>query len=114
MPCIRGSRGDITMTGYAGSRPDRHDNYTAVGGMSVTKADTNITFPTFDQNATISPPRTPRGFMVCDAGTVKITTQDGSVLTFADGSLAKNVMHPISVIKVWSTGTSATLFYIYW
>ena len=102
------------MTGYSGSRPNRGDTYTATGGMPVTKSDSNITFPTFDKFADISPPRTPRGFMIGDAGTVKITTQDGSVLTFADGVLAKNVMHPIAVVKVWSTGTGASIFYVFW
>ena len=102
------------MSDYSGSRPDRRDTYTAVGGMSVTKADANITMPAFDKAFINSAPRTPRGFQIGDSGTVKITTQDGSVLTFADGELAKSVIHPISVIKVWSTGTSASVFKIWW
>lgn len=93
-------------------KPDRGDTYSAVGGMSVTKADALIVFPTTGE--TWKKPRPPRGFMVGDAGTVKVTLWDGSVLTFASGELALNVMHPMAVIQVWSTGTNATLFKVFW
>ena len=102
------------MAGYSGTRPNRDDLFTAVGGMSVTKADADISFPSVDKTLAVSAPRFPRGFAVGDAGTIKITTSDGSVLTYIDGELAKGVTHPISVVRVWSTGTSATIFKIYW
>jgi len=98
------------MTLLAKSHPNRKDTYSATGGMAVTKADADIAFPT--TNA--FPVRHPRGFLVGDAGTVKITLWDGTTLTFADGELAKNVFHPLAVIRVWSTGTTATLFKVVW
>lgn len=93
-------------------KPDRSDTYSAIGGMSVTKADALIVFPTTGE--AWKKPRPPRGFMVGDAGTVKVTMWDGSILTFASGELALNVMHPMSIIRIWSTGTSATLFKVFW
>ena len=92
--------------------PDRTDTYTAVGGMSVTKADALIVFPTTGE--AFKRARPPRGFMVGDTGTVKVTLWDGSILTFASGELALNVMHPMAVIQVWATGSNATLFKVFW
>jgi hypothetical protein len=92
--------------------PDRKDTYSAVGGMAVTPADALIVFPT--TGGTFKRARPPRGFMVGDAGTVKVTLWDGSILTFVSGELALNVFHPMAVIQVWSTGTTATKFKVFW
>ncbi len=92
--------------------PDRTDTYTAVGGMSVSKADALVVFPTTGE--AFKKARPPRGFMVGNSGTVRVTLWDGSTITFADGELALNVIHPMAVIQVWSTGTSASSFKIFW
>lgn len=42
------------------------------------------------------------------AGTLKIKTINGTVVTFADGELAAGVCHPLRISRVYSTGTTAT------
>lgn len=47
-----------------------------------------------------------RGLMVGVAGDVKVTTYDGSVMTLP--ALVAGIIHPIAVVRVWATGTTAT------
>lgn len=89
-----------------GTTPHRNDTFSAVGGMAVTKADSDIVYPV---NALF-----PRGFMVGDAGTVRVTLWDGSVMDYADGELVKGLIYPWAVRRVHSTGTGASLFKVYW
>jgi hypothetical protein len=42
---------------------------------------------------------------------VKITTPDGSDVTITTGTLAVSTIYPIHVMRVWSTGTTATGIY---
>lgn len=47
-----------------------------------------------------------RGLYVGGAGTLKVTLEDGTNLTF--GAVTAGSLLPIRVSRVWSTGTSAT------
>lgn len=93
-------------------KPDKGNTHSALGGIPVTKADSLIEFPTTGD--AWKRPRPPRGFSVGDAGSVKITMWDGSVLEYVDGELAIGVVHPLAVIQIWATGTNATRFKVYW
>ena len=42
------------------------------------------------------------------AGTLKITTEDGTDITIPSGALAVGIMHPIGARRIWSTGTTVT------
>lgn len=42
------------------------------------------------------------------AGTLRVTTINGTVVNFASGELAAGVQHPIRISRVHSTGTTAT------
>lgn len=55
---------------------------------------------------------TARGFMVGAAGNVKITTVGGSTVTLT--GVAAGVPLPISVSRIWSTGTTATGIVALW
>lgn len=100
---------------FSGTRPNRSDTFSATGGASITKADSDISYTAETSLGGVSPPsKFPRGFMQSDAGSVKLTLHDGSVLTFASGELALGVIHPFSVVRVWSTGSSATVFKVFW
>jgi len=46
-----------------------------------------------------------RALYVGTSGDVKVTMANGAIVTFS--SLAAGIVHPISVIKVWSTDTDA-------
>lgn len=80
--------------------------YTAVGGMAITPSDSDITFPRNAWN--------PRGISIGAEGTLHVLTFDDSELTYASGELATGVIHPISVKRVYSTGTNATGIKVYW
>lgn len=60
---------------------------------SITAHDTNLFAPT-------------RGLYVGVSGNVKVTMLDGTEITF--GNLAAGVIHPLQVVQVFSTGTTAT------
>lgn len=47
-----------------------------------------------------------RGLYVGGTGNVKVTMRGGDTLLFT--GLAAGVIHPISVVRVWSTTTTAT------
>lgn len=47
-----------------------------------------------------------RGIYVGAAGDIKVTTIGGTTLTYKN--LAAGVIHPLRVVKVFATGTSAT------
>jgi hypothetical protein len=61
---------------------------------------------------TVSDPNGPfRGIIITVAGAVKITTPDGSDVVLPSGLLAVSTVYPIHVMRVWSTGTTATGIY---
>ena len=80
------------------TRGDSTSNAPAYTLEAVTESDTDA-----DPNGPF------RGIMVLTAGTVKITTQGGDDVAFADGEIATGIIHPIRVTRVWSTGTTATV-----
>lgn len=102
------------MADYSTTRPDRTDTFCATGGMAVTPDDDPIDFTEATPGTVYPPNRYPRGLSFGGAGTLKITTQDGSVLTFVTNELASGVIHPISVKTVWSAGTTATAIKVWW
>lgn len=65
----------------------------ATGGAAVTPHDTN--------------PNVYSALWVGGAGAVKVTTKDGSVLTFS--AVPAGTILPVATSLVWSTGTAATL-----
>ncbi len=48
-----------------------------------------------------------RGISFATAGALKITTLDGTTTTIPSGALAAGIIHPITIKRVWSTGTTA-------
>jgi hypothetical protein len=48
-----------------------------------------------------------KGLYVGAQGDVRVTMQDGSIVTF--NAIAPGVIHPISVTKVFATGTTASM-----
>lgn len=95
-----------TLLMGAKSTPHRDDTFCATGGMAVVAADADITYPAYALF--------PRGFMVGNAGTVKVTLYDGTALSFASGELVTGIVYPLSVTRVWSTGSTATTFKVFW
>lgn len=70
------------------------DNLTsAAGAAAITPSDAQTIVPT-------------RGVYVGAAGDLKVEMLDGTVVTFS--SLAQGVVHPLTVVKVYETGTTAT------
>lgn len=51
-----------------------------------------------------------RGLSWAGTGPVKVTTADGEDVVIPDGVLVPGVIHPLAVIRVWSTGTTPTQF----
>lgn len=52
-----------------------------------------------------------RGICFGTAGIVKVTTLDGSDVAIPSGVLAAGVIHPLYILRVWSTTTTATDIY---
>jgi len=48
-----------------------------------------------------------RGISFGTAGTLKVVTAGGEVVTIPSGSLAAGIIHPLRVKIVWSAGTTA-------
>ena len=65
----------------------------AIGGFSVSKSDA------------VDLEEVARALYVGGAGNLKVTTLDGSVLTFV--GLQTGALLPVSCTRVWSTGTTA-------
>lgn len=55
-----------------------------------------------------------RGISLAAAGAVKVTTAGGETVTIPSGALAAGGIHPIQVVRVWATGTTATGIVAYW
>lgn len=78
----------------------------------MTKTNYSPTFPMFPGDAEAVTPSntvnfaTPSVVFVGGAGNVKVTTAQGSDVTFT-GVLGGSVL-PLQVLRVWSTGTTAT------
>lgn len=49
-----------------------------------------------------------RGIAFSAAGTLKVKTQDGTVVTIPSGTLAPGIIHPIRIKRVYATGTTVT------
>lgn len=78
----------------------------------ATRTNPSPTFPmfpggaaTFTASDSVNLP-TPSVIYVGGAGDVKVTTAQGDEVTF--GGLAAGQVIPVQVIRVWSTGTTAT------
>jgi hypothetical protein len=63
---------------------------------------------------TVDLPFITSGFSFTVAGTVKVTTQGGETLTIPSGALAIAVIHKLRITRIWSTGTTATGFLVFW
>lgn len=78
----------------------------------MAKTNYSPTFPMFPGDAAAVTPSdsvnltTPAVIFVGVAGAVKVTTAQGSAVTFI-GVLAGSCL-PVQVLRVWSTGTTAT------
>lgn len=48
-----------------------------------------------------------RGLLLDAAGVLKVTMASGEARTFISGELAAGVIHPMQVLRVWSTGSGA-------
>lgn len=73
-------------------------NDPARGGFSITPSDTEVF-------------RLTRGVYVGITGDLKVTLQDGSVLTFSN--LTAGCIHPIACTKVWAASTAALINGVY-
>lgn len=51
-----------------------------------------------------------RGFVITVAGAIKVTTLGGETVTFPSGMFSTGVIHPSQFMRIWSTGTTATLW----
>lgn len=49
-----------------------------------------------------------RAISFATAGTLRITTQDGTTINYLTGGLAAGAMHPLGVARVHATGTTVT------
>jgi hypothetical protein len=75
---------------------------TGQGAFAITPHDSN--------NLTTST----RGICFATAGALKVRLADGNDVTFTSGALAAGIIHPLRVIRVWSTGTTAaSIFGVY-
>jgi hypothetical protein len=52
-----------------------------------------------------------RGFAFGTAGDIKVRTLNGSDVVIPDGVLSAGVIHPIHILFVWTTGTTASEIY---
>lgn len=86
--------------------PRGESPFPARGGMAITPADADITFP---RNAGF-----PKAISFGTAGTLSIQTTNGDNLTFVSGELSAGILHPICVKRVNSTGTTAANIKVYW
>lgn len=82
------------------NRQETMDYSPATNALAVTPHDSNeLSFVT-------------RGLYVGAAGSVKVTMHDSGTVTFLD--VPGGVILPLRVIKVWSTGTTATDILALW
>lgn len=79
----------------------------AISCYLVTPSDTNYLADASDN------PVCSRGISFGTAGTLKVEFVGGLVVTIPDGALAAGVIHPLKVVQVWSTGTTATDIVVY-
>lgn len=86
--------------------PRGESTFPARGGMAITPADSDIVFP--------AGAGFPKAISFGTAGTLSIVTTNGNALTYASGELAAGVLHPICVMRVNTTGTSAVNIKVYW
>jgi hypothetical protein len=49
-----------------------------------------------------------RGISIVVAGALKVVTVGGETVVIPSGALAIGIIHPLEVVRVWSTGTTAT------
>lgn len=56
--------------------------------------------------------RVARGVYVGTSGDLKVTTLDGSIMTYP--GLASGIVHPITAVRIHSTGTTATDILAQW
>ncbi len=49
-----------------------------------------------------------RGISFAVAGALKVTTTGGQTVTITSGALSAGIIHPIGIVRVFSTGTTAT------
>jgi hypothetical protein len=59
-------------------------------------------------------PKNSRGISFSAAGTLKVMMADGAVKTIPENSLSAGIIHPISVKRIYSTGTSVTDLVVYY
>jgi hypothetical protein len=95
----------------AGVRNTDANDHAAIDGLELSPADAD-----FDLVAlgAVKAPVVVRGLSFGGTGTLKVTTIGGGVLTYNDGDLLAGMIHPISVKRVWLTGTSVSRVKVYW
>lgn len=54
-----------------------------------------------------------RGLSFVSAGDIKVDTAEGETVTIPSGSLAAGIVHPLSITRIYSTGTTASGFVLY-
>lgn len=79
---------------------NRHDGVSPASSVfQITRGDSS------SSNFTVT-----RGLAWAGTGAIKVTTADGEDVVIGDGVLLPGVIHPLRVIRVWSTGTTPTVF----
>jgi hypothetical protein len=79
----------------------------ATGGPYASTSPPSDLVPVTKSDATDDPNGPFRGLLLEAAGTIKVTMASGQARTFISGELAAGVIHPMQVLRVWSTGTGA-------
>lgn len=79
-----------------------------IGATAVTPADGA------DLTPSAGPARPTRGLIVGGAGTLKVTMADGSVVTITVPAAVIGFAQNFAVVRVWATGTTATLITALW
>lgn len=55
-----------------------------------------------------------RGVSFVTVGDLKVTTAEGTDVVIPSGALAAGIIHPLSITKIFSTGTAAAGFVVYY
>jgi hypothetical protein len=75
-------------------------------------SDPAVTIATVTKSDTTNDPAGPfRGFCMSEAGDIKIRTEKGDDVTLVSGALAAGIIHPLRIVRVFSTGTGSQTIY---
>lgn len=95
----------------AGVQNTDANDHAALDGYEITPADAD-----FDLVAlgAVKAPVVIRGLSFGGTGTLRVTMVGGGVLNFNDGDLLAGMIHPMSVKRIWLTGTTVSRIKVYW